>query len=781
MTVNALGSREQRIAAVAVFVVLGLVGFLPLFGGPGYEHALATGLVVPSVAAIAASLELSRETGVDPLAAVARGLGTGVGLVGVAFATALLHGLRVGICDFVGGAVFFALTAGFGGALGGLWGAVVAEGARGLRRRRLVCVLGSLAAPLLGVVVSVARFYATPIIFAFDPFFGFFSGALYDTIVDVRTELWTYRAGTAGAIAGVALLAAASTRSPGGRLALRPLRGRVLAASILGLLALAASLAIGALGPRLGHWQTSATIARALGGRASGPRCDVVFPDSLLPDDVTLLVRDCEEELAADEARLGAHLPGRLTEFVFADAEQKRALMGAADTSIAKPWRREVYVQFAQYPHPILGHEIAHVVAGSFAPGAFHVGGGLWPNPGLIEGIAVATSPDDDELTNAQWARAMLDLGLLPEMRDLFSLDFFGRSAATSYTAAGAFVGWAIDMWGPAAVRAWYGGQSIEAVTGQKWDAIDAAFRAWLATQPMPPEASAYARARFDRPSVWARRCPHVVDALNREGDGCRDDHRFERAMALYGRALERDPGDRHARFERARVDLRHGDAARGRVALLAIAGDPKAPRTSRDRAEEALGDDDLAHGRYDVAAGEYRAVAARTLDEDAARTLDVKAFAAENVDARTAVVDLLVGGGDRDPERPLDPWVGALSLGTWLGRDDAPLAAYLAGKNLAGRGEWARAIASLGRAYELDAARGGPESVGPTASRLGARVRRELLRETAVSACASNDAAALDRVAGVVEAAGSPFAGGSGGRRDWVLRLIARCRAVPR
>ncbi|MCL2448546.1 MAG: hypothetical protein FWD17_06345, partial [Polyangiaceae bacterium] len=714
-----IASRARRIAAAIVFVVLGAVGFLPLFGGPGYEHALASGLVVPAAAAIVTALDVSGDACVGPLMAIWMGLATGALLAGIAFGTALLHGLRVGVCDLAGGTVFFVLTAGFGALLGGVWGAVVGELARHRRRRRTACVLGALAAPVCGVVVSVVRFYATPIIFAFDPFFGFFSGALYDTIVDVRPELWTYRAGTLATLAGVVLVAAAGVRTPDGRLALRPLRGRgkgqgrTIACLVAGGVALASSAGVALSGARLGHWQTASTIARALGGFASGPRCDVVYPDSVLPGDVALLVRDCEEELAADEARLGTHLSGRLTAFVFADAQQKRALMGAADTSIAKPWRREVYVQLARYPHPVLGHEIAHVVAGSFATGPFRVGGGLWPNPGLIEGVAVATSPDDEELTDAEWARAMLDLGILPPVRELFSLDFLGHSADKSYTAAGAFVGWALDTWGAAVVRAWYGGRSIEDLTGQRWDAIDDAFRGWLRTLPMPREAAAYARARFDRPSVWGRRCPHVVDALNREADACRDEHRLGRALALYAAALRTDPGDRHARLERARVEMRQVDAERGRAALAAIAADGNLPRTLRDRAEEALGDDDFARGRHEAAAAAYRGVASRTLDEDAARTLEVKAFAAETPEARAALSDLLIGGGrgtDRDAWRPVDAWAGALSLGVWLGRTDVPLAAYLAGKNLASRASWDRAAAWFDRASDLDAARSGPE-----------------------------------------------------------------------
>ncbi len=744
-----------------MFALLAGVGFLPLFGGPGYEQSLASGLVLPSAAAIAVALELSAGPGLAPLACVVRGMGHGLVLVGVAFVTALLHALRVGACDFWGGTTFFVLTAGVGAPLGGVWGALVAEAARARRRRRLWCVLLALAAPLAGVAVSVARFYASPMIFAFDPFFGYFSGSLYDTIVDVRAELWTYRAGTLATLAGAGLAASSLARTGAGVLTLRPLRGDRGAAARLaaGLVALLVSLAGCFEGPSLGHWQSAASIGSALGGHASGPRCDVLHTDSLLAGQVALLVRDCEQQLAAVERRLGARLDGRLTVYAFRDANQKRELMGAAETSIAKPWRREVYVQVAGFPHPVLGHEIAHVVAGTFARGPLRVGGGWWPNPGLIEGTAVAASPDDDELTDAQWARAMLDLGLLPPMRDLFSLRFLGQSAEKSYTAAGAFVTWVLDRWGPGVVHAWYGGDPLDALVGLRWDALDAEFRSSLLSLTMPAESSTYASAKFRRPGVWARTCPHVVDALDRAADRCRDEHRFARAADLYERALASDPQDWHARLDRARVELRYRDEAAGREQLAAVVADEGAPRTWRDRAQEALADDDLLHGRDARAVEAYRVVAARTLDEDAARTLEVKALGPGDPRARRAIVDLLIG----EPGRPVDSWIGALSTGVWAGETRDPLAAYLAGKNLVSHEDWANAASWLDAALAAGV---------PTA-----RIGRELLRERAVCACALADAAALARMRDEVEAAGSPFAAGAGGRREWVLRLVARCK----
>jgi len=309
-------------------------------------------------------------------------------------------------------------------------------------------------------------------------------------------------------------------------------------------------------------------------------------------------------------------------------------------------------------------------------------------------------------------------------------------------------------------VRAWYGGASLETRTGTSWGGLGDAFRAWLRTLDMPVETLAYARAKFERPSVWARTCPHVVDALDRAADKCRDEHRFDRAVSMYARAVERDPHDWHARFDRGQIALRYGEAPAGREELARIAGDEHAPRTWRDRAEEALADDDLIRGREEAAANAYLSVAARTLDEDAARTLEVKALSAADPPARRAVIDLLIG----EPGRATDSWLGALSLGLWAGDGRSSLAAYLAGKNLARHDEWARAAAWLDQVIA---------SGFPTP-----RIGREALKERAICACVLGDSAALTDVARRIEAGDSPFAGSSGGRREWLMALIGRCRA---
>src|SRR6185436_18256335 len=98
-----------------------------------------------------------------------------------------------------------------------------------------------------------------------------------------------------------------------------------------------------------------------------------------------------------------------------------------------------------------------HALSGGLSSNLFGVPGklgGLWPDPGRIEGLAVAASPDpDDELTPAEWSKTMLDLGILPPLERVFGLGFLGDNASRSYTVAGAFIGWLHDAHGAEAVR----------------------------------------------------------------------------------------------------------------------------------------------------------------------------------------------------------------------------------------------------------------------------------------------------------------------------------------
>lgn len=747
----------RSIASIATFfvvVIAAAIGFVPLFDGPGYESALAVGLFVPIVTILTTALELSGKR-LAPIDALSHGVANGCKFVGLAWLITMLHGLRHGYCDAWGGSVHYVLGPGVGAALAGVWGAVAGEVAGRVKRRRLVAVFLGLAAPVLSVVISVVRFYTSPMVYAYDPFVGFFSGSFYDTVIDF-SGLYTYRAGSLATLVAAVVLALYLERKSDGKLALRFLGRPGLV--LLGVGSLITSILLNLNGYRFGHWHTVNTIQEQLASRVSVGRCDVYAARGIPKADVERFARECDAHIVEQEAFYETKGPDRIAAYLFADSAQKGALMGAADTYIAKPWRHEVYLQQGGFPHPVLGHEIAHVMSGAFARGPFVVAGrlaGLWPNPGLIEGIAVATSPHEGALSPREWARAMKDLNLLPRLERLFAIGFYGENSTVAYTASGAFVGFIKDRYGATLLRAWYGGAMLPDLTGTSWRDMERAFHEDLMLVNLPEAAMAQARARFDRPGLFSRRCPHVVDGCRKRAEEQRARGDDEGVMQTLDQWLTLDPGDAGGRVVAARTLARLGRVQDGKAALETIAQEERFPRNVRDGALEELGDIALSEGDMDRAMGHYREVMSRSLDENVLRTLDVKLEAANNPRATRSVVELLIGQGGRGPDKVR----AAEALGVWsatLPHDGLP--EYLLARSSISTGHFDDAAKRLDRAIEA----GLPIT----------RVAAEAIRLRIVAACALGDTVTVNQKAGEYLARRDVFLA----RREAMAKFASRC-----
>jgi hypothetical protein len=168
------------------------------------------------------------------------------------------------------------------------------------------------------------------------------------------------------------------------------------------------------------------------------------------------------------------------------------------------------------------------------------------------------------------------------------------------------------------------------------------------------------------------------------------------------------------------------------------------------------LADVDLESGDFDRAAQRYARLAARTLDEDSLRTIEVKSTALGDARARRAVAAYLVG----PPERGVDAMTAGALLGSWIAEDPTDgLPEYLLGKDLANRGLYTEAAERLDRAL---------------AKRLPpGRVLREALRQRVTVACALGDAPAARKAYDIWADKGrEPFSA----RRESLRRLVERC-----
>src|SRR6185295_15559479 len=344
-------------------------------------------------------------------------------------------------------------------------------------------------------VVALARFYATPNVDSFGQFFGWFPGTIYDEGTAVRAPYVAMRVATTALVLGtVALLAALGPRGKLGHAARS--KGALFAA--LALLALGGGIEV--RGEDLGIRGSRAHMIEALGGRYHGARCDVVVPRELPPREARLLADDCSYRIVAAERALGLRHPARITAFFFRSSEEKRALMGAAETYIAKPWRDEVYLQLDAFPHPVLAHEIAHVVAGAGGAGPFRVAGsfgGLLPDAGAIEGVAVAVAWDSkDGLSPHEWARAMRENGTAPTLASALH-GFLFQPGPRAYTIAGSFYRFLLDEKGAAVVRRAYATGDVERAAGASLGQLGREWAAYLQHVPLSADARGLAAMRF--------------------------------------------------------------------------------------------------------------------------------------------------------------------------------------------------------------------------------------------------------------------------------------------
>ncbi|MCC7534868.1 MAG: hypothetical protein IT379_01570, partial [Deltaproteobacteria bacterium] len=683
MDTSAFRRAWRRGSTRVALAVTGLLGvglcFVPLFGTLGIEHALAVGLVTnPIAAALGASLgrhEVRSSASSSGGAIIVSAWMQGLALLLPPFAIALANALRVPWCDPPGGLATFILLPGVGVLVASTLGALVGAAWPSRAAPWLAAAI-----PWVTIAWTFVRFHATPGIFAFDPFYGWFPGTLYDEIVALPIELGSYRLLSILAIAalGLTLIAghAAGSRWRPRHVVRRPAHALAAVAAWVGV--------VGGwwAGPSLGHRQSSEDVREALGSTLRGERCDVVVPTELDRREARRLRSDCDFRLAQMERRLGARGPERVTAFFFRSADEKRRLMGAAETNIAKPWRSEVYLVVASAPHPILAHELAHVVAGSFGRGPFRIAGslgGILPSPGLIEGVAVAAAWEPREgMSPHQWARAMLEAGLAPRPAKIVGTSFLAAAAGRAYTTAGSFVRFLLDSYGPAKLHAAYASGSLEPY-GESPEALEQRWLRFVRAVPIDPDDVERARARFSAHAIWDEPCAHELAELRYEAAvllGARDPLGSARVCR---EVLERAPWDGAVRAMEVRALALAGRAEMAERAYGALVRDDDVPRAFVAAAREGIADAAWRRGRFDEAATLYGRLRGEPRTESELRLLEVKEVGAASGESAIALRRFLLA----DVDGNADASVGMY----WLRRLDESredgLAAYLIARQL--------------------------------------------------------------------------------------------------
>jgi tetratricopeptide (TPR) repeat protein len=272
-------------------------------------------------------------------------------------------------------------------------------------------------------------------------------------------------------------------------------------------------------------------------------------------DEAAAIARAREAALAKAVAAIGPLPKGfRIQLFLYPDDKAKKESTGVADPTHAIPGNREIHAIRGYASSPSAREEInvlAHDCYGPSSLTAIHEGL-VWSIENVLRGEDMASH-----------AAALRSANKLPQLDDILDEERFRKlPSAVGAAAAGAFMTWLREAYGPAAVKKVYSlTQGSAAALGAALDAtettLESSFESWADTKLDFQAAEAETQQRrLD--SDWAGM-----------------------AVALR-KALQAKPGDPQTLFNLASAQMRAGDLPGAETSLKSILTAQLAPADAR-------------------------------------------------------------------------------------------------------------------------------------------------------------------------------------------------------
>ena len=359
---------------------------------------------------------------------------------------------------------------------------------------------------LLILFIPIAEFYLNPQIYFYNPIFGFFPGTIYDEGLRVNFILILYR------ILNVIYFGIIAV---------------ILFSFILGsiklskLLILTSVILIAALfiylSPYFGFSTTFERLNSKLTGTAVTNHFVIHFPPQLDKEFVNTIIIYHEYYYEELKDFFGYDYPKKINSYLFLNNLQKKELFGSENADVAKPWMNCSFIACTDYIST-LKHELAHCFSSEIGTGPFKVAAGI--NPYLIEGLAVAADPVDEDNNVDYLASLAYNNKYKANLNGLFDrFSFFTQPSSLSYIYAGSFSKFLIEKFGIEKFKKLYREGDFPGVYGKPLNSVVSEYYSILTDTALinrVDEANYY----FGRKSIFYKVCPrYVQDRIARGWD----------------------------------------------------------------------------------------------------------------------------------------------------------------------------------------------------------------------------------------------------------------------
>lgn len=530
---------------LAVYILYAvLTAFVPLVSAFGFEFNLFLATIASFCAAMGAvSWMFGRWTDTDETGRVSSIVSNGIfqiALRNVLLQFALLaipiviHSLISLVlhrtCNWAIGFAWFGLLAPVSIVYGTFWGILIGSF---LKSRGAAMTVAALFV-LSGILISIYEIAVGPHCFAFNPFFGYFPGPIYDRVVDISDRFLVFRfsnlvtAVFIGCFTSIVLKV--SLRRGGKR---EP--DFSLGELFFGLLSFAFILIFSSYRADLGITSSERIVQKELSGLKTTEHFLIHYPpDGIVADQIELIAADHEFRYDQITTELSIQFPRKVHSYIYLSDDQKKRLQGAGSTMYADVANAAIHMSYRDFPHHVLKHELTHVLTAVWGIPYF----GWSAKLALTEGVAVSVEGYRRDGSIHDWAAAMKKLDKLPDIEKIMGpLGFWTKLSSLSYLAAGSFSLWLIETEGVEKYSKMYKWGDFEESYSSSLEILKEDWQEFLDSVEVSDRMILQARHSFNRRSLFDQRCARETERLLKTGWRKYNKGLYHEAIGFFKRA----------------------------------------------------------------------------------------------------------------------------------------------------------------------------------------------------------------------------------------------------
>lgn len=491
-------SKKVLIAAAVILLISVLLSFFPLIGTLGFEYSIIIAFFISFVSIFISAeyinLDLRKKYPKRKRYSdlISTSFFINFFILLIPFLVGLISSYMKSDCYIKEGIIFFliitTITVFFASSLGLLIGYVFPK--RGF-------FVGSLCIILI-IVYSLYFLYIDPPVFSFNHIFGLFPGPLYDQIILIDQRILTFRLITVcWAILFLIIL----------KLIHDYKFNFVGVGTVVLLILICLVLSVFKIYENdIGIKHSRDFIQNSFfKDTFETEHFLIYFPlDTKVSENIELIALDHEWQYAQLTDFLKVNSSKKIISYIYPDEKTRKRIIGAEATTIANPIHKEIHLVYYYFPHPVLKHELTHVLSSEFGTRFLKIS----PKVGLIEGLAVAADWNNSDGFNPhEWSLGMLKANNNLDIHNILGYGFWRASASKSYTLMGSFVRFLINKYGIEKFKTVYKKGEFD-VYGKDLNTLIKEWEDYLYTIQIAEYVPAFSKHKFSRPSIFDDRCP---------------------------------------------------------------------------------------------------------------------------------------------------------------------------------------------------------------------------------------------------------------------------------